>query len=828
VTVILGPDGGPDSGHAAGSEAPAVARAAPLAGRGGTGKTRLAAEFAARLWAAGELDLLVWVDANSRDSILSGYAQALADIRLAAPVGRPEAAAARFLTWLAETGRRWLVVLDGLIDRTDAEGLWAQGPSGQSIVTTCLASLRPAPAPALALAPALAPAQAQAAAGPATDGAAPIPAVMSIGVPPFSPREALDFLSDRLNDDPYRSAGGLDLAMALQCMPAALELATTYLHDTGQDCRQYRLALERHRQAGTDDGDPLPASWMVAAERAMQFPPGDLAWPALRLAAVLSPAWIPGVLLTSRPACAYITGRRDITATDQAGVRAAFGNLQQVGLVSIDPADEARTVRIPATLQSSVRLVMEPAEIRRAVQAAADAMCATWPDGRASQAQLQQAFRYCATCLRRHDEQALWISGGHPLLLRIGSSLDAAGMTETALSYWRDLAERCAAYLGPRSPASLEVRERLAAAAMAAGRADEAAGLLERVAADMDETAGAASPQAISTRTSLVTALRTSGRLSDAILLGNQLASHSDRAVGSAHTLTTAVLWELARAYYDAEQFPLAIGTLERCAALRARANGLMHPETLAARHSLAAAYRRAGRGKDAIRLYQDVLGQLEAAGPAARADTVTAREDLAIACYHAGMTEEAVTTLQRALADWRRVPGADAASTLRARANLAAICCLSGRLKEAIRHYQSEAEDLERIHGKAHPDLFRARRNLAAAYHKARRLAEAVELGAATLADCEQNLGPGHRETLTLRANLAHAYHASGQLKRASAHFDRALRDCERARGTADQLTEAVRDLRVRYLAGRQGTAPIVSPPTDLSRGRCRVTAAA
>ena len=88
------------------------------------------------------------------------------------------------------------------------------------------------------------------------------------------------------------------------------------------------------------------------------------------------------------------------------------------------------------------------------------------------------------------------------------------------------------------------------------------------------------------------------------------------------------------------------------------------------------------------------------------------------------------------------------------------------------------------------------------------------IGLGETVLADCERFLGPGHWETLSTRANLAHAYHSAGKLKRASAQFDRALRDCEQALGTDDTLTGEVRVLRNRYLAGRQGAAPIITAP--------------
>lgn len=786
MTVVLGPD---------------ADRAEQNTFRGGTGKTRLAAAFAARLWTAADLDLLVWLDAGSRTSILTGYARALADIGVAGPEGKPEAAASRFLTWLADTSRGWLVVLDGLVESADADGLWPQGESGQSIVTSSVTGLSPSPVTGT------------------NSTSEPGANFVSSGLPFFSPREALDYLSTRLDDDPYHSAGALDLAMALSGMPAALALAVPYLLDTFQDCRQYRLSLDHYRRTWIAEtrSDPLAPCWMLAIDRATQSAPRNLSWPALKLAAVLGPSWIPGAVLTSSVACAFVTGRQDVTSADQASVRAAFGSLERVGLVTIGPADEVRTVRLPSVLQNSVRQVMGAAEVRRAVQAAADALSECWPEG-GSATELEQALRDCATSVRRCDEQALWNHDCHPLLLRMGRSLDEASMTETAVSYWWDLATRCAGYLGARSPVTLQVRGLLADAAMAAGRTDEAVSMRERLAADIDEIAGPAHPEAIASRTSLAVALRTAGRLSEAILLGNRIASDSDRVLGPGHAQTTAILSELGSAYRDAGQYPAAIGALERCLAFRVQTIGLMHPETLVVRHRLAGVYRRSNRAKDAIRLYQEVLTQLgKAAGMTAR-DALTARENLAIAYYRTGLTDEAVTTLEKALAEWQRVPGGDAASILSAQASLAAICCGSGRLKEAIQLFVTEIAALERTRGADHSDVLRARWNLAAAYHKARRLPEAVKLGEETLADCERALGPGHRETLTSRANLAHVYHATGQLKRASAHFDRAVRDCVRALGTDDPLTRAVQELRQRYLAGRQGAAPIISPPVEVT----------
>lgn len=112
---------------------------------GGTGKTQLAVHLA-RTWQQENPDgLLLWLEAASRDSILSGYlraaaaaaaAGAAAEAPAVAATDSAEAVAARFIAALAETATPWLLGLDGLTDPADAEGLWPlAGESGRVLVT---------------------------------------------------------------------------------------------------------------------------------------------------------------------------------------------------------------------------------------------------------------------------------------------------------------------------------------------------------------------------------------------------------------------------------------------------------------------------------------------------------------------------------------------------------------------------------------------------------------------------------------------------------------------------------------------------------------------
>jgi tetratricopeptide (TPR) repeat protein len=774
------------------------------AGPGGTGKTHLAAAFAGRLWATDQLDLLVWLAAGSRDSIVTGYAHALADIRVAAAPGQPEAAAARFLAWLATTGRRWLVVLDGLADPADADGLWPHGPAGQVLVTTGRPGVRP---PQLA-------------------------GHRAVGLPAFSQREALRYLSDQLSEDHYQVAGSLDVAFGLGCLPAGLDLAMAYLQETGQAPRQYRLACERYRpRSGQPAGDPLAPAWMVAVGRAVQLAPAGQAWPALKLAAVLGPVGIPGSVLTSVAAAGYITGQARVTEADQLGVQAAYGNLEQLGLIRITPGDAARTVWTAAALQESVRRSVDAAERRRTVLVAADAILGTWPAAGAAAgtvagsaaASLEQAYRDCAVSVLRCGGPELWESGPHPLLARAGQSLDEARMAGCAHSYWRELATRCGDHLGARSAVTLGFRERMARAAVAAGHADEAIAQFKELVADTEEAAGPGREQTIAVRASLAQAYRAGGRLEDSISLAEQVVTECERAFGPAQPPTTQSLHTLAGAYAGAGRDSEAAAALNRCLAARERSAGLMQPGTIAVRQQLAELYRRTGHADEAIGLYQDALTRVvKAAGPA-YPDAVIAREHLAAAYDLAGRSGDAAATFAQAITEWGRVPGSGPGNTFAARASLAAINCRNGRLRAAFPLYDSVLADLYQISGPGHPDTLRARWNVAAVYHKARRLPDAIGLGETVLADCERFLGPGHWETLSTRANLAHANHAAGKLKRASALFDRALRDCEQALGPGDPLTGEVRVLRNRYLAGRQGAAPIITAPAAWIRASQR-----
>jgi hypothetical protein len=340
---------------------------------GPSGKTQLVVGLAESVWQSRSVDLLAWVTATSRASILSGYAQAAAQLGL--DHGRDaEAVAARFLAWLDGAARPWLVVLDDLRDAADLDGLWPAGPAGRVLITA-----------------------ADAGAVPGEHG------VLVCAVPAFSIREGLNYLSGRLIIDPDQRNGAIDLADALSCEPAALAQASAVIISSGIRCREYRDYFIQQAQPATGGGEPPAAAgltWTVSARHAEQLAPGVWTWRLLVLAALLDGHGIPGTVLTAPSACQYLAGEDAARPPDPQQAWSALLALERAGLVAVDATSAPPAVWVSPALQTAVRAVAPPELLDRAARAAADALVQAWPQHQ-PRSWLAAALRSCAVSLRR-------------------------------------------------------------------------------------------------------------------------------------------------------------------------------------------------------------------------------------------------------------------------------------------------------------------------------------------------------------------------------------------------------------------------------------------
>jgi tetratricopeptide (TPR) repeat protein len=765
------------------------------AAQGGTGKTQLAVEFTHAMWNTRTVEILIWVNAASRESVITGFAQAANTVDASQPDEGAEAAAARFVSWLAHTRRPWALVIDDLAELGDLEDLWPSGASGRVLITSRL--------------PASAFEDAAAEGGPDQGSTAEGMNLRVVPVPGLNRREALDYVTSRLSDYPDQRIEALDLGEDLDGLPLALAQATAAMSARRQGCREYRALLaERigHMPAVPGASAAVLATWSIAAECAHELPPTGLAWPALVLAAMLDHHGVPGAVLTSPAACGYIAGRPSTAnAADQNMVRAAINNLAQAGLVTIDPVSPVRTVQMHASAQAAVRAYLPAADLEQVVLAAADALLETWPDGDGAgtgavtqspfqQAQLEQALRDCAATLRASDGGLLWKPEAHPLLFRAGLSLEHSRLSEAAITYWKSMVATSTRLLGPAHANAVVARDRLAAAYEAAGKSADAIAVFQTALAEREQHQGSEHPETIAARAHLAHAYQSAGRPADAIGLYERTVADSARLLGAAHPVTLDARASLAETYQASGEPREAIAAYEALLADAEHHLGVGHPTTLGARASLGAAYAAGGRAKDAIGQYQRALSDQERMHGPDHPDTIAARASLASAYRSAGKQKDAIGQYDRVLADRERVSGADHPDTIAARANLAYAYRGAGRLREAVPLYERTLADRMRVQGADHRDTLTARSNLAACYQQARRLTDAIPQYEKALADSERMLGPGDLETLTTRCNLASAYYTAGRLTDVVAVLQRALTDCERYLGPDHQMTDTVR----------------------------------
>jgi len=681
--------------------------------RDSSGKTQLAVSCAQSLRERAEVDLVVWVTATSRASVLSGYAEAAAAVG-GQVSGDADSVAARFVGWLRDSGRPWLVVLDDLTASAALDdALWPTGPAGRVLVTTADAATH---------------------AGLSGRGAQVVP------VGAFSRREGLAYLTGRLTADLDQRQGAIDLVGDLDGEPLALAQSSAVIASSELTCHDYREHFVHRRDQTADSAGGTPAAsaitWSLSVDQAELLSSGA-AQPLLVLAALLDYNAFPGAVLATRAAREYATaGGRVQAVTD------GLAALEYAGLLSAAeapagspspspsatatapppapaPAPAQSSPSVPALMwmswpvQAAVRAAMPDRMIRGAALAAADALLEAWPPDDQPE-WLARSLRSCADSLRLAAGALLWEGGCHPLLLRAGRSLDAARLTGPAVVYWEELAATSQRALGEDHRESLGIAERLGRAYLAAGRAAEAVSMLQ------------------------------------------WLRAEHARRQGPDHADTVTAGHDLGLALLSASRFGEAVTVLAEAVGDLERSHGADSLVTLTAREDLAAAYRGSGLSADAIALYRRTLAQREHVQGTRHADTTATRQRLAEAYLAAGQGKAAISHYERVVADMERTFARGDLRTIAARGALGAAYHAAGRMAAAVRLGEQTRTEYAQALGADHPDTLAACLNLSHAYYAVGRRGDAVKLLADTVERCDATRPTGDALRNAARISLS------------------------------------------------------------------------
>jgi tetratricopeptide (TPR) repeat protein len=708
-----------------------------LSGLGGVGKTQMAAAYAHHAWAGRAVDLLVWVTASDRQTIIAGYAHAAADI-LAADERDAERAAGRFLAWLAGTDHRWLIVLDDLATPADLTGLWpATTDTGTVLVTTRRRD-----------------------AALATTGRR----LVTIGL--FNPEEARTYLQYKLGTDPPRLGQADDLAADLGYLPLALAQAVAYILDRGLDCATYRHRLTDRRRRLDDvlpEPDALPdehqatvaATWSLSIGAADHLSPAGLAHPLLNLAAVLDPNGVPAAVLTAPPVLAHLTaasGGRPVSVDDATD---ALHNLHRLSLITLNRDDPVRSVLMHALTQRSTRERLPAHALAALLYTAADALVETWP-ALEREPGFGAAMRANAAALRQHDPDALLRRGVHPVMFRLGSSLGEAGLTADAITHVQTLIDDCERMLGADHPDSLSARYDLAYWQGELGDFAGAVTAQERLVADRLRVLGPDHPDTLGTRANLAYWRGHAGDPAAAVVAFAQVLADQIYVLGPDHPNTLSTRHNLAHCRGQAGDPAAAARATEELLADSLRIHGPDHYDTLDTRRNLAYWRGQAGDPAGAMTALAPVLdGYLRLLGPE-HPDTLHTRDNLAHLRGSAGDPAGAADAYEQLLADRLRVLGPEHRNTLTTRQNLAHWLACAGDLAGAIAAYEEVLADQVRILGPDHPYSLRTRFDVASWLGLARGAAEAIDILGPLLADTQRALGPDHSLVLDTRHQIA------------------------------------------------------------------------
>jgi tetratricopeptide (TPR) repeat protein len=638
--------------------------------QGSYGRTQLAVALAQSLWESGQVNLVVWITATDRSAILSGYVRAAVDAMGITPTDDAEAVTARFLHWLARSGRPWLVVLDDLTDPADLEGLWPGGPTGRVLIT----SPRPVEGP----------------------GGAEIP-VFPVGA--FSLREAMNYLVSRLTAGPHLRTGAFGLIEDLGGEPLALAHACSVIKSSGISCDDYRENVARKRQQNAAaTGSLLPpaaVTWSYSLEYAEVLTPG--AQFLLLFAALLDGHGIPAPVFTTKAVYEYLAGIGATTLAEAEGTRAALLSLDRVGLLHIDTSVSPPTVRVSPVVQGAIRSVMPGRTVTRAVRAAADALLQVWPAEEAH-AGTADALRACAERLRWVAGDLLWKGTCHPVLLRVGDSLIGARLSGPAVAYWNDLSTTAEKLLAPGHPDILTTRDRLATALLGAGRPAEAAQWFQQSLGMWLRSAGPDHPAAVMARIGLGRALVAAGQPADGVGVLSEAVAECERVFGPEHPETLTTRDRLADAHRAAGRPADAAGAYRRTLADRERIQGQRHPDVMAIRQKLGEVYLVDGKAKDAASCFKRALADRERVLGSTHPDTIASRAGLGSAHSASGRMASAVRMLEEASMDSDRVLGEDHPASLERAVDYAHTLYAVGRISDATSLLREVASRCDRF----------------------------------------------------------------------------------------------------------------------------------
>ena len=592
-----------------------------LTGTLGAGSTQLAAAYARTKLAAG-WRLVAWVNAENTGNLLAGLAAVADTVGLSVGGSRRDAADAGRIVrhWLETYGDNCLLVFD---DAENPDVLREFVPVGAARVL--ITSTRQLPANMQT----------------------------SVSVDVFSADEALTFLAGPTGlDDAGKAAA---VAAELGHLPLALAQAAAVIagHRLAYGAyldRLRTLPVQEHltRQEGQAYPHGVAGAVLLSLQAVWAADRSGVSTRMLEIMAVLSAAGVRRELL-------HIAG--------QAGVLASGGHRVSAG--QVDRALEWLSHRSLLSFSLDGQTIIMHRLVAQVVR-----------DWLARRERLAAVCRVAASVLEARA-------------ITLGRSQDRPAVRDVPQQV-KALLENTARLAGEADKELARILLRLRFVALyhlieLGDSTPQAIAVGEPLTADLERLLGPDHPDTLNSRNSLAAAYLAAGRVADAIPLFEQILAGRERLLGPDHSDTLTSRNNLASAYQDAGRAAEAIPLFEQTLAARERLLGVGHPRTLSSRSNLAAAYRDGGRVAEAISLLEQTLADRERVLGPEHPDTRTSRKNLATAHQGGGQATKAIPLFEQTSSGWPRVLRPEHPDTQTSRKNLANAYWDGGQVAEDI-----------------------------------------------------------------------------------------------------------------------------------------------
>lgn len=714
---------------------PRSARTTVLSGLGGVGKTQIALEHAERLWDNGDLDLLVWITATSRDAITAGYARLAVDL-LGGDDHAAEHNAQRLLDWLGKTPARWLVVLDDLRIPADLNDLWPSTARGGRVLVTTRRR------------------------GAALRGHDRRP----IDVPVFTEQQSHAYLRTAFADSEHLLDDVGGVVEDLGGLPLALAQAGAYLLDLGLSCSEYRKRFADRRRTLASlfpDVGELPdahqatvaTTWSLSLEHADRLAPRGVARPLLAVASLLDANGIPLDVFGTAAVAKLLTAWTGRPLDGESG-RDGLACLHRLSLITLDPASPARGVRVHALVQRATRDGVPPEWRSKTPHIASAALREVWPEVERDAA-LGQALRTNTDALELAAGEEVWSCSCRSLFFKAGHSRGSHGGIREAHGYFARMCSITSGHLGEEHPDTLDARNHEAVWRGEAGDAAGAVAAFTALAADCARVLGDLHWQTLRAHHNVAYWQAKAGDAHSALATFRALLPRQVAALGPTHEHTLTTRGNIAR--WSGESGDPAAAVAEFTALLPdlTEALGEDHLLTLTTRHNLAYWTGENGDAAAAVAALRDVLADRSRALGPDHPQTLFTRRNIAHFRGVAGDHRGALADLEELLPDQTRVLGPDHPDTLTTRTDIAHHLCRTGEPRRAADGYASVLADQRRALGQYHLHTLITMENLYVTCLEHGDLPRAADALADVLAVQRSSLGPEHPIVLETRRRL-------------------------------------------------------------------------